>query len=125
MSRFIVFTIFMSGILGSCQTTPPRSVPECDPNKVYAQPVPPVCRKAAPASCPKTKLLGQPYDSTDKASLNRATYRCAELFPVSPCLKVFSKVEDRKYRAICGAPSGSGVDEVIDWKLQRKNKNAK
>jgi hypothetical protein len=61
----------------------------------------------------------------DTANLGVAKYRCAELFPVSPCLKVFSKVEDRKYRAICGAPTNVGKQEVIDWTFPRKHKDVK
>ena len=128
MTRLIGLLIITAGVVASCQTTAPAdSLPECDPNKVYAQPVPSVCKKPVPTplACPKTKLVGEPFNTMDTANLRVALYRCAELFPVSPCLKVFSKVEDRKYRAICGAPDSSGRQEVLDWTFREKKKNAK
>jgi hypothetical protein len=38
----------------------------------------------------------------DTINLNHARKRCGELYPDSPCLTKFTKVEDNVYRATCG-----------------------
>lgn len=112
---FIVSLVLISN-LWNCKTT--EELPVCDPNKEYIQIDPPACKKMTKPiiNCPKTKRLGLPYTNLDEANYRLAIPRCAELFPVSPCLKVFSKMAEHTYRAICGAPDGIGKQEFIDWK---------
>lgn len=56
-------------------------------------------------SCPPTKLIGFTERLTEQEieSLNHARNRCPEIYPDSPCLKIFEKREERVFWAICGA----------------------
>lgn len=58
-------------------------------------------------SCPPTKLIGfaPVLTKLDEQSMEAAAKRCPELYPASPCLKYFIKVEENVYRVICGAKS--------------------
>jgi hypothetical protein len=106
-----------------CKSVEEKMQP-CDPGKIYPAVYPPVCepvpQRPQPAPCPKTTRLGLPYDRIDEANYQLAVPRCAQLFPVSPCLKVFAKVADYTYRAICGAADGMGKQEFTDWKDRSK-----
>jgi hypothetical protein len=42
------------------------------------------------------------WNDTDKASLTKAQSRCVEVYPKSPCLTRFIKMEMNVYRAYCG-----------------------
>jgi hypothetical protein len=56
--------------------------------------------------CPKTEMINiskDPWERIDYQMAESARKRCPEKFPNSPCLVRFVKVEDRMYRAICGA----------------------
>lgn len=114
-----VLIIAMLGLsLVQCQTAQKeRELPPCDPNKVYPAIYPPVCKPVSGSkACPEPRRLGLPYTPVDEANFEIAKRRCPEKFPVSPCLKVFAKVEAYTYRAICGAPDAMGKQEFTDWK---------
>lgn len=103
----------------SCVTATHSDIPICEPEKVYPAINPPVCKpvkKAEEYKCPKTKRIGTPYTDIDEANFNVAKRRCPELFPSSPCLKVFAKTEAYTYTAICGAASSGGGEKVVNWK---------
>jgi len=121
--RLAVFSIGIALILAQCNTAE-KKVPPCDPNKVYPAIYPPVCepvKKAEEAAkCPKTRRLGLPYTTIDEANYRLAVPRCAQLFPISPCLRVFAKVAEHTYRAICSAPDGLGPQEFFDVKDRSK-----
>lgn len=59
---------------------------------------------ATAAMCPETKMVN--YTKTwvefDQKTLERAKIRCGEIYPSSPCLKLFIKKEERTYSAACG-----------------------
>jgi len=59
---------------------------------------------AAALSCPEPTLIGFEKGMTenDKSSLAMAKTRCGELYPNSPCVSLFQKVEELQYRVICG-----------------------
>lgn len=95
--------------LPSCKTV--AKVPECDPNKVYIQPVPPVCQSLA--QCKKPKRNGLPYSKLDEAHFESAKSRCVAHFPTKPCLKVFTKIAKNRYTAVCGERDGMGTMEVL------------
>lgn len=38
----------------------------------------------------------------DQKTLEAAKVRCGQLYKNSPCLKLFKKIEDKTYSAICG-----------------------
>lgn len=107
MRLFLPLIIFLS--IPSCKTA--AEVPKCDPDKVYIQPVPAVCKKEA--ACKEPKKLGLPYTKQDEAHLAIAKRRCVEHFPTKPCLKVFTKVAKNRYTAVCGERDGMGVMEVL------------
>ena len=108
MRLFLPLIIFLS--ISSCQTVA-EDIPVCDPNKMYIQPIPPVCKKIA--ECPETKRLGLPYNKRDESHFESAKLRCVEHFPTKPCLKVFKKIEKNRYTAICGEIDGMGTMEVL------------
>ncbi len=56
------------------------------------------------AGCSPTKIVNDTkvWSKIDKMNQERAQNRCIELYPSSPCLKVFWKTEINVYRAICG-----------------------
>lgn len=111
----IPLIISISFFIAGCTTT----LPPCDPNKVYIQVDPPVCervQKPTALSCPEPVRLGLPYTTLDEANFRIAIPRCGELYPASPCLKVFNKVAPYTYRATCGSPDGRGKQAYLDWK---------
>lgn len=115
----VFFIVLLALGTVQCQTVPKepkKELPFCDPNKVYPAVHPPVCRPVEKLKCPKTKRLGLPYTPVDEANYQVALKRCPEKFPVSPCLKVFAKIEAYTYRAICGAEDAIGKQEFLDWK---------
>jgi hypothetical protein len=60
-------------------------------------------------SCPATKLQNTslyPWDKEDKKYLATAKRRCGQLYPDSPCLKLFKKFDELSYIAICGEEEG-------------------
>ena len=61
------------------------------------------CRVDA-KTCPVKEVVNmtETWNDTDTAALKRATIRCVQLYPRSPCLKKFVKVEFNNYHAICG-----------------------
>jgi len=55
--------------------------------------------------CPVTKIEGDKeygWTAFDKQTLARAKKRCAELYPRSPCVKIFRKIAKQDYQVICG-----------------------
>jgi hypothetical protein len=46
-------------------------------------------------------LSGQPWNDLDQKNLDVAKYRCAQIFPNSPCVKKFIKKEGRTYNVVC------------------------
>lgn len=58
-------------------------------------------------TCPQTVVLNRTeiWEKLDQQTLNRATGRCAEIYNDAPCLKVFNKIAERHYHAICGQPT--------------------
>jgi hypothetical protein len=59
-------------------------------------------------SCPNIKVVDHTksaWTDQDQEAITQAQKRCGELFPKAPCLKLFVKVEEGMYRAICGAIS--------------------
>lgn len=54
--------------------------------------------------CPKTEVvnLTDSWVELDIQTLNRAKHRCREIYEDAPCLKVFTKKEERVYNATCG-----------------------
>lgn len=118
--RLFIISLVLIANLWNCKTT--EELPLCDPNKAYIQVEPPVCKRVSKPviNCPETKRLGLPYSNLDEANYRLAIPRCAQLFPVSPCLKVFSKIADNTYRAICGASNSVGSEQIITIKGSRK-----
>jgi hypothetical protein len=60
---------------------------------------------AAMQYCPKPNIVNEskkPFNQTDKVTLQRAYKRCGELYPESPCVKLFIKRTERDYAVICG-----------------------
>lgn len=117
----ILYSLTAFAVFG-CQTTK-SSLPPCDPNKVYIQTVPATCTPVvtkAPVSitkeCPKVRDIGGPFTSIDKQHKEVARNRCAEIYPASPCLKVFAKMAAYTYRAICGSYDAQGEQHVFDIK---------
>lgn len=56
------------------------------------------------ATCAATTIINQTPEwiQQDAAALNRAQLRCQDIYPESPCLRVFKKLEPSVYSAICG-----------------------
>ncbi len=53
--------------------------------------------------CSPTKILSEkPLDDYDKKTLEHARKRCGELYPNSPCVKVFIVYKPRTYGVVCG-----------------------
>lgn len=55
--------------------------------------------------CPSTSIhvpSNMEWNEVDWAHLERAKARCPELYPKSPCLVKFRKIETQVYQAICG-----------------------
>lgn len=105
MRLFLLLTLSLT----SCQTV--AELPPCDPNKVYIQPVPPVCKRVA--ECAKPVKKGLPYSKRDESHFESAKLRCIEHFPTKPCLKVFSKTGKNRYTAICGEKNNMGEIKVL------------
>lgn len=116
MCSLTAFSIF------GCVTTK-SELPVCDPNKVYKQTVPATCTPAVTKSaesitksCPKVRDIGGPFTDIDKKNKEVARKRCVEIYPTSPCLKVFAKMAAYTYRAICGSYDAQGEQHVFDIK---------
>ena len=56
-------------------------------------------------SCPTTKIVNHTdvWSEYDKSVLNTAKVRCNEIYPGSPCVKVFIKKEEQLYNVVCGS----------------------
>jgi hypothetical protein len=56
-------------------------------------------------SCPKTDVVNKTteWNKQDQIALETAKNRCGQLFLNAPCLKMFRKVEEGIYTALCGA----------------------
>ena len=55
-------------------------------------------------SCVAPKIENRtkfPWNDFDKQSLNTASNTCKKIYPKSPCLKLFRKVNKQDYHAIC------------------------
>lgn len=56
--------------------------------------------------CPMPQFQNKtnyPLNEFDKSQMARASYRWAELYKNSPCLKQFVKIDKQDYRAVCGS----------------------
>lgn len=42
------------------------------------------------------------WSKHDKGVLTKAKFRCSQIYPDNPCLKKFIKVEEHRYKAVCG-----------------------
>lgn len=62
---------------------------------------------AAILSCPKIEIQNKTkvWNKQDRAALSTATKGCSQQYPDAPCLKMFRKVEQGIYSAVCAAPS--------------------
>lgn len=57
-------------------------------------------------SCPITKIeniSGHPWNKHDQEVLEYVQKRCGQVYPDSPCVKLFRKREAQDYSVICGA----------------------
>jgi len=120
--RLVITAVLLSSIYG-CKTAEEKQLPDCEAGKIYIQTFPAVCKQrpvSSPIVCPETKKLGLPYTTLDEANYRIAIPRCGQLFPASPCLKVFAKVADYTYRAICSAPDGMGTQEFFDVNVRNQ-----
>jgi hypothetical protein len=57
-------------------------------------------------SCPVTKMQntsGYSWNNYDRSELKYARKRCGEIWPDSPCLKLFKKYDKKQYSCICGS----------------------
>jgi hypothetical protein len=55
-------------------------------------------------SCPDTKMWNAskyPWNKHDYQMLDRTKIRCGQLYPNSPCVKLFRKYDFQSYSAIC------------------------
>jgi hypothetical protein len=110
-----------AGIFGC--VTHDTGLPPCDPDKAYIQTVPAICapvvtrdKEVVTRSCPLVKKIGGPFTPVDKQNMEVARKRCGEIYPSSPCLKVFAKMAAYTYRAICGGYDAQGTQFVFDIK---------
>lgn len=59
-------------------------------------------------ACPRPVITvnpegtGSAWTAVDEDTFRHATVRCGELYPRSPCLVEFRKLDIRRYQAICG-----------------------
>lgn len=56
-------------------------------------------------SCPDTKMENaskEPWNAYDYSILEQTKHRCGELYPDSPCVKLFRKYNRKQYSVICG-----------------------
>ena len=56
-------------------------------------------------SCPITQVVNKTgeWNQQDRAALATAKKHCGTMYLESPCLKMFRKVENGVYTALCGA----------------------
>ena len=62
------------------------------------------CQVDATPSCPVIKIVNKTnvWNALDKATLAKAKTRCVQLYPQSPCIKVFIKKAANQYNVVCG-----------------------
>lgn len=55
-------------------------------------------------SCATTKVVNHTkvWSKNDERALNGAKVRCGQIYPNSPCVRTFYKMEENRYRVICG-----------------------
>jgi hypothetical protein len=55
--------------------------------------------------CPTTQVLNNTdeWNAQDKQALKTAEISCGVQYDNSPCLKMFKKIEEGVYQALCGA----------------------
>ena len=55
--------------------------------------------------CPTTQVINKTdeWNDQDKKALASATKTCSTEYENSPCLKMFKKIEEGLYSALCGA----------------------
>ncbi|NDG26888.1 MAG: hypothetical protein EB120_06915 [Proteobacteria bacterium] len=56
------------------------------------------------SQCPETVVVNRTktWTKNDQRAINRAKWRCKEIYPDAPCLKRFDKIEEMRYNALCG-----------------------
>lgn len=52
--------------------------------------------------CTQVMLAAPEWDKKDNVYLEAAQLRCREIYPKSPCLTKFIKMEEQVFRAVCG-----------------------
>jgi hypothetical protein len=63
-------------------------------------------------ACPATEIINKtfiPINQFDMRQLSRAQLRCRQLYKKSPCLKIFTKIGEQDYTAICGKTRSAEV----------------
>lgn len=57
----------------------------------------------AATSCPKTEIINPTdvWDQQDRTAVETAKTRCGKIYPDSPCLKKFWKIDQGVYQALC------------------------
>lgn len=56
-------------------------------------------------SCPPTKMENAttyPWNEFDMKTLKHVKTRCGQIYPNSPCVKLFRKWDKKDYSVICG-----------------------
>lgn len=55
-------------------------------------------------TCPAPRVdnMTKTWVELDRRTFARAASRCEHYYPSAPCLVEFQKLEERRYRAICG-----------------------
>lgn len=56
--------------------------------------------------CPtpqKVLLTAEPWTARDQRAYDGARVRCGFLYPRSPCMKTFTRIEPNRYQVVCSA----------------------
>lgn len=55
-------------------------------------------------TCPATRIENRTdtWNKQDSETLVHARMRCAEIYPDSPCVKLFIKKDEQTYNVVCG-----------------------
>lgn len=60
----------------------------------------------AALACPETSMVntsGYPWNDYDRSILTQTKRRCVQIYPDSPCVKMFKKWGKQDYSVVCGA----------------------
>ncbi len=71
-------------------------------------------RNTRPPECAVTEIVThtpEKWSDSDQRAYSAALRRCSVLYPLSPCLKQFIRMEQYRYRCVCGGrPDGPEFD---------------